>query len=120
VSTGGFHGAGTYLDGRGAQLGQYVLGRQAPDAVLAQQLRDPGGPHLEGVSRTGHQLSQSPEPGLVGGRAEAKHLRKEAIELLPETIGEARQLLLQIVVQTGGLAQLDVERVIDLHPPEQV
>jgi hypothetical protein len=106
--------------GRFSQHSHHRIRIPTPNAEALQELLD--GPALQADPRTGtgNTLGQLPEPGLVSGRAELEKVGRRAMDLIPEPVGEAVHLALQVFMDPGQLPDLDHQRMIDLHLSEAV
>ena len=89
VGAGGLGGAGRVHEGRGAQLGEQVVGREAADAMGAQEPIEARAGETVGGGGGGGQLEEGPQPEIIGGGAEGERLGVGADELLAQAVGEA-------------------------------
>ena len=69
-----------------------MLGEDASDFGLGE----PGGAGWRWGA-----FEQRPQPGIVGSWRELEQLRKEAVELLAQPVGDAGELFAQLVFQAG-------------------
>jgi len=87
-----------------SQCGDYLLGRNAPNAVLVQQPLHSARLHPLGCGWRWHEPEQRPYPGLVRRRRKLEHLRKVPVQLLAQSVRESVHLLAKILIGAPDLA----------------
>lgn len=113
-----FDGPGRHRQCRGPQRGENGLSIEPPDAMCSQELLDPLTGQARHLPWGGNSLEQCPKPSFIGCRNKFEHLREEAMKLVAEAVGEAAELVPQIVVHARVLTQFDDDGIVDTHPAE--
>lgn len=113
-----FDGAGRHRQGRGPQRSEDGPGIEPPDAMCTQNLLDPSTGQARHLPGAGNRLQQCPQPRFIGRRNKFEYLGEEAMKLIAEAVGEAAELVPQIVVHARVLTQFDDDRIVDTHPAE--
>jgi hypothetical protein len=112
------HRARGHPERSAAEHREHLVSGQPADAMLAQERHHGGPPESLGRRGRGREFDERPEPGLVGGRAQRKQLRRESMKLFAQSISEAPPLLAQLVLDPRPLAKLDDQGRLELEPPE--
>jgi hypothetical protein len=114
----GLAAAGGEGQGRLSEPFEQLAGGEAADAMGAEEFFELRQRQRLSRKGMGGKSKQSPQPGLIGGRAEAEQSREASLEQLAETIGEAAEFVSQVVVGTRELAELHNERADGLNAAE--
>ena len=112
------HRPGRDRHGRGVQVGEHGVGGEAPDAMGAQEFAEGGTREpLRGGGRW-RELEQLPDPGLIRRGREPQDLGIDAVQQIPQAIGEPAFLLVQLRLKPRQLPQPNDQGLVEAHPPE--
>src|SRR2546426_810250 len=105
--------------GGGVKLSEHRLRRPPPNAMPSEQAGERCAAQRARGNRGRGELEQRPDPRLVDRRTEPEHLGIEPLQLLPQAIGQAPELRLQLLLGARQFPELNKQRVIDVHLPER-
>src|SRR6266566_1996188 len=101
VSAGSFRDAGGDGQRGRPELGTDLIGRPFADAVLTEQPLDAATTQPLSFGRGRGEFEQSPEPGLVCGRAKAQQLRVKPQQEIAQLVGQPGDLHVEIFFDAG-------------------
>ena len=103
----------------GVKFSEHRRRRHPPNAMPSEQAGERCAAQRARGNRGRGELEQRPDPRLVDRRTEPEHLGIEPLQLLPQAIGQAPELRLQLLLGARQFPELNKQRVIDVHLPER-